>query len=400
MSFALGLRAVRRTLVDDKTTQRKAMHGNTTQGKVLFCNQTQIFTQTLTLNRCNSFGTSPFENERRLNMRTISDTTRQRLTQKVEEMHGRVVHNLKAKVKCMQTEKRAKVARLVSEKKNLVQAVKEAAQESKQSMNTAKAKHRQHVTQLRVKVKSVKKLAKEMQEAEEKAARQRLKEVVTKLEEDKDALREHARKQRTGFKAALHKHEAKEAALELKGIELRMGAQKTARVMATKELVIESLEEQLLRKDFEKDSLVLQAKVKADELAVAELAVVACKEAHKHVDKRAKAAERKVQDLRRKVEMRTERKLRHTQQIQRLEESLQKATEVSILPKIRILAYLLSKITFAFVSSYRLTGKNRGCGGGQEILPKVRNNEDRVGCRACDGGEGGSEIRDLGATHG
>jgi hypothetical protein len=145
--------------------------------------------------------------------------------------------------------------------------------------------------------------------------------------------------------------------------------------------------------------LILQAKVKADELAVAELAVVACKEAHKQVDKRAKAAERKVQDLRRKVEMRTERKLRHTQQIERLEESLRQATEVSILPKIRIV-YLLSKITFAFVSSYRLTGKNRGCGGGQEIAAKVRNNEDRVGCRAGDGGEGGSEIRDLGATHG
>jgi hypothetical protein len=236
----------------------------------------------------------------------------------------------------MQTEKRAKVARLVSEKKNLVQAVKEAAQESKQAMNTAKAKYREHVTQLRVKVKSVKKLAKEMQEVEEKAARQRLKEVVTKLKDDKDALREHARKQRTGFKEALHKHEARASALEFKGIELQMGAQKTARVMATKQLVIESLEEQLVRKDFEKDGLILHAKVKADELAVAELAVVACKEAHKLVDKRAKAAERKVQDLRRKVEMRTERKLRHTQQIERLEESLRQATQVSIRPTIRI----------------------------------------------------------------
>jgi hypothetical protein len=92
------------------------------------------------------------------------------------------------------------------------------------------------------------------------------------LKRDKDALREHGRMQRTGFKEALvHKYEAKEAALELKGSELQLGAQKTARVMASKQLVIESLEEQLQRKDFEKDGLILKGKVKADELAVAEL---------------------------------------------------------------------------------------------------------------------------------
>ncbi len=125
----------------------------------------------------------------------------------------------------------------------------------------------------------------------------------------------------------------KEAALELKGIDLQMGAQKTARVMATKQLAIESLEELLLRKDIEKEGLMLQVKVKADALALAELAVVACKDAHKQCEKRAKTAERKVQDLRRKVEMRTERKLRHTQIVGRLEDSLRQATEVCILPQ-------------------------------------------------------------------
>jgi hypothetical protein len=120
-------------------------------------------------------------------MRTISEKTRQRLTQKVEEMHGREVHNLKVKVKSIQIENRAKVARLASEKNNLAQEVKDAAQESQQALNTAKAKHREHVTQLRLKVKSVKKLTKEVQEKAEKDARQRFKEAVSKLERDKDA---------------------------------------------------------------------------------------------------------------------------------------------------------------------------------------------------------------------
>jgi hypothetical protein len=119
--------------------------------------------------------------------------------------------------------------------------------------------------------------------------------------------------------------------------------------MASKQLVIESLEEQLQRKDYEKDGLILKVKVKADDFAVAELAVATCKETHKQLEKRAKTAEKKVQDLRTKVEAQTERKLRHTQRVDRLEESLRQATEVCILPNIHFV-YLLSKISFAFVS--------------------------------------------------
>ncbi len=52
----------------------------------------------------------------------------------------------------------------------MAQEVKDAAQESKQALNTAKAKHREHVTQLRLKVKSIKKLTKEAQEKAGKEA--------------------------------------------------------------------------------------------------------------------------------------------------------------------------------------------------------------------------------------
>jgi hypothetical protein len=54
----------------------------------------------------------------------------------------------------------------------------------------------------------------------------------------------------------------------------------------------------------------------------AELAMATCKEAYKHLEKRTKAAEKKVQALRAKVGAQTERKLRHTQKVERLEESL------------------------------------------------------------------------------
>ncbi len=47
------------------------------------------------------------------------------------------------------------------------------------------------------------------------------------------------------------------------------------------------------RKDYEKADLILKLQVKADELAVAELAVATCKEAHKHLEKRTRRVRRR-----------------------------------------------------------------------------------------------------------
>jgi hypothetical protein len=99
------------------------------------------------------------------------------------------------------------------------------------------------VTQLRLKVKCVKKLSKEAQDEAEKEARERFKVAVSKLERDKDALREHGRSKRAGFKVELQEHEAKHAALELKSSELQLAAQKTARVTASKVMAMEVLED-------------------------------------------------------------------------------------------------------------------------------------------------------------
>jgi hypothetical protein len=69
-----------------------------------------------------------------------------------------------------------------------------------------------------------------------------------------------------------------------------------------------------------------------------------------------KAGEKKVQALRAKVEAQTERKLRHTQKVERLEDSLRQAAEVCVHPNIQR-AFLLSKISFAFMLSSLLTRK-------------------------------------------
>ena len=62
-----------------------------------------------------------------------------------------------------QSEYRAKVARLMSDKKQLGRELKDAATHGKNSLRIAKSKHSEQMTQLRLKVKSVKKLSKEAQ---------------------------------------------------------------------------------------------------------------------------------------------------------------------------------------------------------------------------------------------
>jgi hypothetical protein len=125
----------------------------------------------------------------------------------------------------------------------LAREVKDAATQGKNTLHMAKAKHSEHVTQLRLKVKCVKILSKEAQEEAEKEARERFKVAVSKLERDKDALREHGKSKRACFKVALQEHEAKHAALELKSSELELAVQKMARVMASKVMAMEVLEE-------------------------------------------------------------------------------------------------------------------------------------------------------------
>ena len=69
-------------------------------------------------------------------------------------------------------------------------------------------------------MKCVKKLSKEAQDEAEKETRERFKVAVSKLERDKDALREHGRIARAAFKVAVREHEDKHAELAAQNSDL------------------------------------------------------------------------------------------------------------------------------------------------------------------------------------
>jgi hypothetical protein len=56
------------------------------------------------MSRCNSFGMSPFGNEQRVNLRTVSARTRERLAKKVEEKHGFALQRSEEEVEKLMTQ--------------------------------------------------------------------------------------------------------------------------------------------------------------------------------------------------------------------------------------------------------------------------------------------------------
>ena len=56
------------------------------------------------MSRCNSFGMSPFGNEQRVNLRTVSARTRERLAKKVEENHGFALQRSEEEVEKLKTQ--------------------------------------------------------------------------------------------------------------------------------------------------------------------------------------------------------------------------------------------------------------------------------------------------------
>ncbi len=56
------------------------------------------------MSRCNSFGMSPFGNEQRVNLQTVSARTRVRLAKKVEENHGFALQRSEEEVDKLKTQ--------------------------------------------------------------------------------------------------------------------------------------------------------------------------------------------------------------------------------------------------------------------------------------------------------
>ncbi len=108
--------------------------------------QTLTVTQTLTLAltvtlvcaRCNGFGISPFQSERRLDLRTISAKTKARLIHEVDARNGWVLEEKTEEVQRVKRQTKAKVRQLTGEHKRAMQNM---ALETTTALDAAKEKH-------------------------------------------------------------------------------------------------------------------------------------------------------------------------------------------------------------------------------------------------------------------
>ncbi len=198
----------------------------------------------------------------------------------------------------------AKVERLSQQKKTLSAEVKAVSKSAKELITMTNRKYKDRVAALTLKVKAVKKLSKE----DIDMAHKQHKDDVAKLERQKTGLREHAKKQRAQYKERITAVEATRQSLELQCSVSQVETQKLARELAaecskgrslivTTEALQDQLEDEVKAKVELSGSLALQAEA----VEVARKAVKRVKQEHNRFEKIAKAAEKKVEDMRRTV---------------------------------------------------------------------------------------------------
>ncbi len=217
--------------------------------------------------RANQFGISPFQSERRLNLRTISEKTKARLLRIADEQHGWQLKKRIEEVARVKTQNQNKVERLALQKSTLVAEVKAGKQAHVQGMRAVQIEHREHAAALMKEIKAGKKLAKN--DMHEEKLRQKAE--VAKLAVQKQRMLNQAQKQRSEHKDTVCALTANQTALELlcsvsevekKKLERKFAEQQ--RAGATLEAKTAALYERLKSQDIEL-GLVKQERDKAQE---------------------------------------------------------------------------------------------------------------------------------------
>jgi chromosome segregation ATPase len=172
--------------------------------------------------------------------------------------YGHQLQQTKDKMTRLKKDCKAKVERLVVDKRALGAEVKKVLQEAKEGRQVTTIAHKEHVRQLSLKVKAVKKLSC----AEIKAATEKHITEVANLEREKDGLRLHVTRQRRENKERVNFLEGKQKALELRCIGSELHSKKLVREVQAQEARgrnlenrTAKLEEEVAEKEDEKNKL-------------------------------------------------------------------------------------------------------------------------------------------------
>jgi hypothetical protein len=92
------------------------------------------------MSRCNSFGISPFENETRLNLRTVSGRTRERLEKSADERHSWALQTSQAEMQKLKVEMDAAHYLAMLEKEGLLTRAKKQKAKDHDLLQNSKAR--------------------------------------------------------------------------------------------------------------------------------------------------------------------------------------------------------------------------------------------------------------------
>jgi chromosome segregation ATPase len=226
---------------------------------------------------------------------------------------------MKAKVSSLKKGVESTVERLKAKVTNLEAEVETIKVSSKETLRNATTKHTDKVADIRAKAKESKRASTEAMRGINMEHRKH----VTKLDREKQGLRQQAQQQRAEYKARIIAVEEQREDLQRFSTDSVVANKKLARELVAQEIRMEMLEAEGNKTIAHNEDLSVNLEVKDQELALARLAAATFQVGEKTLQRKVKKDETKLE------EMRTNLK-NARQAVVRLEEVLRKEIEARV----------------------------------------------------------------------
>jgi hypothetical protein len=204
---------------------------------------------------------------------------------------------MKAKVSSIKKGVESKVERLKTKAKNLEAEVEAVKASCKEGLLNAKTKHTDKVADIKAK-------AKESKHASTEAIRGihvEHRKHVTKLDREKQGLRQQAQRQRADYKARIIAVEEQREALQRLGSDSAVANQKLARELVAQEIRMELLEAEGDKTVAHNKELSVNLEFKDEELALAPQAAATFQVGNNSLQKQVKQDETKLEEKRKNL---------------------------------------------------------------------------------------------------
>ncbi len=247
----------------------------------------------------------------------MSEETKSRLLKGADHRNGWQLKKMKEEVSALKEGSKSKVERLKTKTKNLVAEVEAVKASCKEGLRNVKMKHMDKVADISSEAKE----AKHASTVAMRCIKLNHRRHVTKLQREKQGLRQHAQCQRAETKARIIAVEEQREASQCLKSDSEVANQKLARELAAQEMRMEMLEAEGHKTVAHNEELIVNLESKDEELALARLAAATFQVGENTLQKRVERDGIKLEETRKNLKS-------SRQALERLEEALRKEKEV------------------------------------------------------------------------